>query len=153
MSGGAPVRLCSPSLEGGHYRKVTKAVSYLSPKGEGGQEHDTSKAKRERHLYRVRQLGHIWQELDCSNPSCAILHEFQVNALTGRRMLYDLLESPGCSSQAVWKRSLQATCNEQGTQRTGCLRVEKLENKETPGLPKRRESHGSRAVIVVKRLG
>src|SRR5262249_30707996 len=49
----------------------------------------------ERHLYRVGQLGRIWQELDCSNPSCAILHEFQVNARMGRRMLYDLLKSPG----------------------------------------------------------
>ena len=99
-----------------HCRKVTKAVSYLFPKGEGGQEHDTRKAKRERHLYRVSQLGHIWQGLNCSNPSCAILHEFQVNALMGGRMLYDLVKSPESSPQAVWKRPLQATCNEQGTQ-------------------------------------
>jgi hypothetical protein len=52
------------------------------------------KAKRERHLYRVGQLGRIWQGLDCSNPGCAILRRFQVNALVGGRMLYDLLRSP-----------------------------------------------------------
>jgi len=38
------------------------------------------KAKREGHLYRVGQLDRIWQELNCSNPSCAILRRFQVKA-------------------------------------------------------------------------
>src|SRR5947209_3865717 len=78
---GASMRLHCPYSKECHYRNVTKAVPDLSPKGGGGQEHGIRKAKRERHLYRVGQLGRIWRGLNCSNPSCAILRRFQVNAV------------------------------------------------------------------------
>src|SRR5947209_2652990 len=74
------MRLHRPYSKEFHCRKVDKAARYLSPKGGGGQEHGVRKAKRERHLYRVGQLGRIGQELNCSNPSCAILRRFQVKA-------------------------------------------------------------------------
>jgi hypothetical protein len=55
-----------------------------------------------------------------------------------------------CRLEAV---SGTATCNEQGTQRTGCLRAEKLDNGETSGSPVSREAYGDGAAIVLECLG
>ena len=40
--------------------KVVKAVPYLLPKGERGQEHGMNKAERDKYLNRVGQLGRLW---------------------------------------------------------------------------------------------
>src|SRR5437868_796023 len=87
------MRLHCPYSKECHCHKVTKATPDLSPKGGGGQEHGARTAKRERHLYRVGQLGRIWQGLSCPNPSCAILRRFQVNAVRWKDAIRPVEES------------------------------------------------------------
>ena len=40
--------------------EVVKTAPDLSPKGGGGQEHGVRKAKRDKYLSRVGQLGRLW---------------------------------------------------------------------------------------------
>ena len=49
--------------------EVIKAAPYLLPKGVRGQEHGVRKAKRDKYLSRVGQLGRAWSGLNCPNPS------------------------------------------------------------------------------------
>jgi len=103
------MRLHCPYSKECHYRKVTKAVPDLSPKGGGGQEHGIRKAKRERYLYRVGQLGRIGQGLNCSNLSCAILRRFQVNAQGRTDAIRPVEESSlmaACRMEAVFSSYL-----------------------------------------------
>jgi hypothetical protein len=39
---------------------MVKAAAYLTPKGRRGQEHAVRKAKRDKYLSRVGQLGRLW---------------------------------------------------------------------------------------------
>ena len=63
--------------------KVVKAASDLVPKGGRGPVHDVKKAKRAKYLNRVGQLGRLWQELDCSNPSCVVMKPTDVKETHG----------------------------------------------------------------------